>query len=448
MPKPTGTTTFGGNPGHAAPSLVTDDPREAYDSLADLFLGEIGRRPASRPLSETNDADAPDDSTALDLALDTVEGLILGHLPVLGSAWVSQYARCVAREEDAAVGLVQVRAGYATVEVVSPDDDDPPPQSLQARASLAAAINAAAAIAGRWIIRVDEPDEPLLSSHPRISALTLLTSADEFAVVAAYRTLKRLLTDPAADRGNPDDRPEVRVSVMGAPDETADAVFARLSEAARIFVQRPIERAPGVHRVSSARGPSVVLFSGPVEGAARLAIDAITSATRRRRAPRPAPRPERPLRLAHPEEPPRPAAPSAHEPTAPDAAAPQGASQAPAHLATHLDGLTPRSIACPYAPQVQFATDADGRLHILASQPADASAALEPLTVAAAWATSHAPLLRAAIGGAPLVVPPTLHLFVDQPRDVRRLLDADIRIHLLAPATVAGCTQWLCRDLN
>ncbi len=448
MPKPTGTTTFAPRPEHPAPPLVTDDPREAYDSLAELFLGEIGRRrnPHAQPGAAA--ADDPDDAPALDL--DTVEGLILGHLPVLGSAWVSQYARCVAHEEAVTVGLVQLRAGYATVEVVPADDDDLPPQPLQARASLAAAINAAAAVAGRWIIRVEEPDEPLLATHPRISALTLLTSADEFAIVAAYRTLKRLLTDPGADRDDPDDRPEVRVSVMGAPDDAADAVFAKLSEAARMFVQRPIERAPGVHRVSTAGGPSVVLFSGPVEGAARLAIDAITSATRRRRAPRPAARPERTLRLTLPEEPPQPAAPSSPQPVPVDAAPPQASPPAhrAGHLAGHLNGLTPLAITCPYAPQAQFAAGADGRLHILASQPDAATAALEPLTVAAAWATAHAPLLRAAVGGAPLELPPTLHLFVDQPRDVRRLLDADIRIHLLAPATVGGRVQWLCRDLN
>jgi len=41
-----------------------------------------------------------------------------------------------------------------------------------------------------------------------------------------------------------------------------------------------------------------------------------------------------------------------------------------------------------------------------------------------------------------------LHLLTDDPRAVRRLGDADVRLHLLARVDIAGHAGWYCTELN
>ena len=43
---------------------------------------------------------------------------------------------------------------------------------------------------------------------------------------------------------------------------------------------------------------------------------------------------------------------------------------------------------------------------------------------------------------------PTMHVFTDRPNDVRRLLDTEVRVHLLSSVEVDGRTAWCCTDLN
>jgi hypothetical protein len=70
---------------------------------------------------------------------------------------------------------------------------------------------------------------------------------------------------------------------------------------------------------------------------------------------------------------------------------------------------------------------------------------------ATGWLNDHLTLIRLALPT--LRLPDTtdnvvLHLFVDEPKAVRRLLDSGVRIHLLASVQVGGTVAWVCRDLN
>lgn len=143
-------------------------------------------------------------------------------------------------------------------------------------------------------------------------------------------------------------------------------------------------------------------------------------------------------------------------PMAPDAARepePVGA------LALLLDALRPVSVLCPYAPGVELAVDAAGGLHLLVrTEPEDGEdseqRALSQLLVAGSWAEAHAMLLGPALAQAGAPMPtheahkPALHLFTDRPKRSRRLLETDVRVHLLARVNIGGQSGWYCTELN
>jgi hypothetical protein len=67
------------------------------------------------------------------------------------------------------------------------------------------------------------------------------------------------------------------------------------------------------------------------------------------------------------------------------------------------------------------------------------------------WLADHLPLIKLALPHTKLAESSeevTLHLFTDQPKMVKRLLDSGVRIHLLASVQVGGALAWVCRELN
>lgn len=127
-------------------------------------------------------------------------------------------------------------------------------------------------------------------------------------------------------------------------------------------------------------------------------------------------------------------------------------------LAHHLSGLATLNLSCPYAPDVEFALDATGRLQVLARfdrRHLDESS-LGVLLIAAEWALAHGTLLRAAApsltGRADATIntdhKPVMHVFTAEPKRVRRLLETDVRVHLLSPVNVDGRAGWFCTALN
>src|SRR5262249_33903539 len=147
-----------------------------YDALADLFLGENG---AARPAASSGASEASSPARPAPAAGPLVEGLILGHLPVLASAWVQQYARQLAMDHNGPVAPLRLRAGEASLEVIGSRLKE----DCHQKPGLELALAEAAAHAVAWLLRVDETTEPRLPELPGFSAITLLTGADEAAVV-------------------------------------------------------------------------------------------------------------------------------------------------------------------------------------------------------------------------------------------------------------------------
>lgn len=546
------------------------EPEESFDALTDLFLGEVAASPSGKthgtaaPTAEarpvlrlTSEIDADDESVAVAEHADEtsevapavdvsrvarpepmrdaiVECIVLGNLPVLASAWASQYVREVSAAAGRPVAFIRVQGGFASVELVGEWAGGSGPVSSTMHERLEDALHAAACLTDRWILRVDSGQESTLLGSAMVRVVTVLTGIDEMARMAAFAAVKNLA--PSLPKAQSPGGPLVRLAVMGAGDEQARSTGRVLAEAAEKIVHRPVQHVACSAKIRSTRSP-VSLFSGPTDADSAAALTMIEKIVGLPSTPAPLPAPmatgpvepatAEPVfahvadnvetELATPVEAPTfsasveieakaapgrarddvqqtvvmaPAAPPAPvtisipapvEPLRPAAAveevgstlassvstspaplAPAAvASERPAEaiepptfaeigaLSAHIAGLRSVPLHCPYAPGVELALDARGGLHLLTRSSTSASddAAIGTLMVAASWAESHAQLLVAS--GLP-VAPgrAVLHLLTDEPKRTRRLLETNIRVHLLAPIALGGRTGWFCTELN
>ncbi|MDX2018301.1 MAG: hypothetical protein SFY95_11780 [Planctomycetota bacterium] len=271
----------------AAGRAVSLPDRDEYDALADLFLGDdrpvaseppepedlaslIARGPGtlapeSEDVAGTESAEGDivttscqsvsrDDGRSV-LSSASIEGVVLGHLPVLGSIWLTQLARHRARTLGRPVGVVRISAQDALMDLVIPA----PTGRVIAAQSFADAVAQASAMGVRdWLVRVPEADEAALlslSASGLVGAMTILTGADDAAIVSAYRTLKGLVR--ASGR---DDAP-VRVAVMGASPARAHEARLKLADVCRQFLSRQLEVEACDQQISGG-GSTLTLFRG------------------------------------------------------------------------------------------------------------------------------------------------------------------------------------------
>lgn len=410
-----------------------------FDALADLFLAD------APPVAMRFAPDAPEASrteTVTDVArlaaaatasTPEIEALILGHLPVFGSAWVTQYAKSVAEREQRPVALLRVQAGETWLDLVLPRGVASAVRSrigTGTDGSLDAALAHAASQTPHWLLRVDDTAEADLASLSGLARVTLLTGADDPAVVASYRTIKNL----AGASG--EDRTPVRVAVMGADDASASAAEAKITKTTALFLSTPLDFAPRVEKVGACSTAS--LHRSKVVHTPADILAMIHAATTTRPAPTDStPRPSLSPTVV--------VMPQAHMPvavpTAPSAPA-QPDSTAMLDTCIALLGLRPLVFACPVAPGVRLAAGGDGSLHLVTL--GDSPNAERGLLGAASWADQHAALLEAAHVGTLTNLKdrgPTLHAMVQAAKPARPLIDTGVQVHLAV--TVNGQTT-LC----
>ncbi len=433
-----------------------------YDALAELFLGSEPR--ASRRVGPPSDDPAPDaderdrapaprpevvvrpqsptrsaNTDAGPTRSTSIEALILGHLPVRSSPWVSQYARARAEQLRRPIGLLRVQADQVSLDMFGAADE------VSLAPELGGAIEQCRRLTGDWIIQVDELNEPTLAADDRLSAITLLTSANETAVIAAYRAIKGLASaqiesgaDLPAARGDTD-HPSLRVGIMGASLADAQTAMARLRNACSVFLGKPLELAACVERV----GPSG--SAGAYRGLLTLDLPTILTKISAAPAASVAVAPAVPAQARAPVPTPAASTPSTEAQSKPAPSAP--AESASAALASHLPGLRPLAARCPDDGAIELALDEQGRLNLL--RLADAPDACQRLLAAVGWAQRHAALIaltvapEARFDAAAIPVP---RLFVSEPKAFRAMLDSSVRLHLLAQA--APGAPWLCLELN
>lgn len=513
-PSAPGASDEGGPVAHGR--LELGYPFEDANVLADLFLGDgptvakIGPQGLVRPVSgqsqaflaepkpsvrpgATTRAEPSTKSTtavrtgALAAKKPEVELLLVGHLPVLGSAWVLQYAKHVAQRTGSPVGLIRLSGGEATIDLTLPPSEVPP--QCGPMPSIADAVHYVAERTGRWIIRLDEsadrttPADAASCIHAA-DRVTVLTGADEAAVVGCYRVIKTL--EPG------DATPGLHVAVMGSNAARAEEAAGKLSRAAEKFLKSRVtseacsaKLTPGssvnVYRGRPNAGHSQLislLRGGPapaeearvleprsadgvidheshdeIEEAATgdfkisqepplvaTASSFLTSSTDRL--------PDAALSSSQPET----ERPRAEERDVQASLSRPSAAIARTDrlgLARHLANLETIASACPYAPDVELALDPDGRLHLIARTAGDPGLSLSALTTAKSWAEAHAPLMAMAHPALRSAVA-VCHLLTDAPKSVRRLGDSDLKLHLLTapPGTAEREDGWVCVELN
>ncbi|MBX3379746.1 MAG: hypothetical protein KF805_06600 [Phycisphaeraceae bacterium] len=405
-----------------------------------------------------------------------VELLLVGHLPVLGSAWVLQYAKHVAQRSGAPVGLVRLSGGEATIDLTLPPSEVPPQNGPMP--SIADAVRYVAQRTGRWIVRLDESADratpaDAASSIRTADRVTVLTGADEAAVVGCYRVIKTLEPGEAT--------PRLHVAVMGSNEARADEAAGKLSRAAEKFLNSHVTSeacgakiTPGssvnVYRGRPNAGHSeliALLRGGPAPAeAAVCANDAWEPESLDHDAgdvqevepcdvlagvqtPPMAPAFVAPVFANASITQPATTTPRIEPPPAPVRVAKAAIGREPRGLARHLDSLETLASKCPYAPDVELALDPDGRLHLIARAAGDPGATLGALTTARSWAESHAPLMTMAHPRLK-VASAVCHLMTDVPKSVRRLGDSDLRLHLLTapPGASDSDAGWVCVELN
>jgi len=467
--------------GYHGPSSSNDeDGDEVYDALADLFLSDqpgvsTGRR---TPTNRRDREESPDvegvatlrsagersvrrperpgpgeirrDHAAREDVAVCLESLVLGHLPVMASAWATQYAQAIVDSEARPVACLRLATGYASLEVYGIG------RQLEPAATIDAAIRRAASLTDRWVLRADAPNEPALAMRPEITDVTLLVGADEAAVVAAYRTIKGLVSQKGAMEEEAT-RKNLRVAVMGAESDKAGVAYAKIAHTVEVYLGQPVERAASAEKVRPA--PSATLYRGPIEDESGVLIDQLLDALEDAEGvtdsfegpvfPRAVE--AEPAALA--------SAPAIEEEsterltTEPDFADEEYEEQetsAPVRpaLSAQLGGLTPLRARCPFEPLVELAFDQDGRLHTLEHSE---DATVSSLLTATSWAAQHSELIALTVDAGDRVRPglaPTMHVFTDRPHEIRRLLDTEVRVHLLRDVEMDGRTAWCCTDLN
>ena len=252
-----------------------------YDALTELFLGdaELAPKPASvgartgrtepparpaRPVASEGGA-APRAVVGASPESVRVEAVLLGHLPVRASIWVRQYASAVAGGMGRPVGLLRVGPEVSSVELVGPGSGELAAAGGEPAGSLEAALRLAGGLTDRWIVRVDETAEPGLAECGAVDEVTILTGADEAAVVASYRLVKSLAASWDKAFGE-DGGPTLGLAIMGASGEQALAASEKLERAAEAFLNRAIRVTARVPKIGVSS--AATLYRGNESGGA------------------------------------------------------------------------------------------------------------------------------------------------------------------------------------
>lgn len=498
-------------PGHPSMRLVAIEHDE-YDALADLFLGGGGLAPepfesnagaepthmthtpvlhlagkddhepsapglsalgviesleatgmhASSLMAElmgSEQSDQPKDGLEMvRMPAPSVEVVVLGHLPVRATLWARQYACASAKERGEVVALVRAASGTTAIDLITGGEA----LSVRGSSTLDSALETLHGSADRVILRVDERHEPDLLDRPEVETITVLTGADETAVVASYRLVKTIDAALCERYEQAEDGPRIRIAVMGAAHAQASDAKSKLETAVGSFIARPVEIVIGSGRID-ATGTANIFRDTRAHSAGRM-IDRLVELAHRAETvdhdlSDPVHARDIPVEEihAHPVE-------AGRERTAPEWASASSIAPSPVSrtaspglrdgLCALIDGLRPIETRCPKAPGVEMGIDDAGRLNLLVCD-ADCDAALERLYAAQSWSRDHLALLLRAEPN--LRFPSSqqshesdaiMHLISQEPAALRDIYDTPVRMYALARVRVGGVIAQVATALN
>jgi hypothetical protein len=284
--------------------------------------------------------------------------------------------------------------------------------------------------------------------HCDADCVTLLSGADQAAVVGAYRLLKGLITAS----GSTIELPSIRLIVVGAEERAARDAASRIVQTAhhqldvQIEVGLPLPAMGSTSRVISQvsipRTRNLVdlmsclrsSFAQPeeIQTTCRFEHPAVTSEV-------PAANSEpstvrEPIKIAEPEE-----IPIASQPVV------DQVSDTTVLYASYVDGLLSIAPRCPEHEHIELAVDGDGCIHILAN-----AEDFRDCAIVAGWFSRHHKLIVMACGGIGIDIetPPVQHLFTDDAVSVADLHGSGVRLHLVAEVEVQGNLGTFSTPLN
>ncbi len=446
-------------PGNEALETLEITDGHASDLLAEL-LKQSQADEAGASLGGSGDAADPVEFEAqgsaqlefIAMPHPTVEVVVLGHLPVRATLWARQYACSQAKALGETVALVRAASGSTSVDLIVGGDGGRESVPVRRFAHLDGALGAVSQHADRVVLRVDEASEPELLERVEVEEITVLTGADEAAVVASYRLIKAL-DATLGERYVEGQGPTLRVAVMGAGREQAIDACTKLGNAVETFIERPIEIVVGSGRIDAtgttnlyrdgASHPASHILDGLVRAAASAEEFSEVGVADRAGSGESA-------RVEFPAD--------GVEMPAPKRGCPsRGQDDAPTKrdgLCALIPGLHPIEARCPKAPGVELALDDDGQLHLVVCD-ADTSDAMNRLLAAQTWARNNLGLL---IRAEPDLSQPSadrdvdtdavMHLISIEPRAVREIYDTAVRIYSLARVKVGDVIAQVATPIN
>ncbi len=359
-----------------------------YASLAELF-------------TTTDEAPAADGGT--------IELLIPGHLPVQGGLWLVPYA--VREAGDGMAVLLRMRedsidialVGRGAVSLVDCRTIEDVRSAIGDRASL-------------WIVQPMAAAGPSELSSCGAGRVTLLSGADQAAVVGAYRVLKDMASGGQVSA-------PIRLVIVGAEDRSSSDAASRIVQTARHQLSVDIETGPPLPAMGSG-GEVVAEVTLPWSDSVKTLFDHLRCEA------------VEPAKVLLEED----SVPTQAQPVEVTMAASPAAS-----LSSHVPGLVAMAVRCPDHEEVELALDGDGGLHVLAN--ADD---LRAASIVFAWIERHRELIAMACGAVQLAAErePMRHLFTSDAASVADLQGSGIRLHLLTEVEVDGHRGPFCTPLN
>lgn len=403
-----------------------DSPEGVSDELAALFLGE------------QDDARAPvEPKTQVELKpigenhRPVVSLLVLGNLPVFAGAWASQYARDRQKASGRPLALLTIGDEAARLELYGAIGDVSPASDLSR------ALKGVARAGADLVVRLPEAEAGWIAGESRVASMTILTGADDPAIVGAYRSFKAIVQDLPGEGMTP----AMRVAVAGCDEPLAGEAGTKLAQAAERFLGLTVNREPPVRQIDA--GASTELYHGlppawadvpdllahfveQERGAGEVQVRAGSGDEFQPRRSGPpvgfmAEGVEPPaMRVVEKDD----AGPVASRAYRDDA----GRKPLPA-------GLTAVDVACPYARGVGMAVDDKGVLHAVAwaGDSESASGAVRDLVVASSWLRDHVELIAVIMGRRLAGEPSVRHLVLREARGALGLAQGDLRVHVSVP---------------
>lgn len=404
-----------------------DTPEGVSDELAALFLGGIdGDAGPTRDGPRTQAELKPTSGSHK----PTLSLLVLGNLPVFAGAWASQYARDRQSALGRPLGLLTLGDEAARLECFGAPSAD-----TTKATDLARALTNLGRIGADLIVRLPEAEAGWIAGECHAASMTILTGADDPAIVGAYQSFKAIAQDLPGDAAVP----AMRVAIAGCDEPIAGDACAKLADATERFLGFGIDREAPVRRVDA--GASAELFHGqPPEWAD--VPDLLAQFVRQ-------PRPVDPIEVrpgaSDSFEPRRVVAPIGFEaegadmhaakPTDGKAKAPESHSQRQTPAKPLPDGLESVDVACPYARNVGMAVDDEGVLHAVAwaADSDSASTAVRDLVIASSWIRDHAELVAVVMGRPLSGLPSVRHVVLAEGRGALGLAQGELRVHVAIP---------------